>query len=362
MQDRVRYGSGKSPIDRERPDRMAHPETPEPALTLKAGVIGLGDWGRNHVRTLASLGVLAGVADRTEGRATETGAEFGVPGMTPEEMITSPEIDAIVLAMPANLHAETAVKVIEAGKHVLVEKPMALDGASAEAVVAAADRAGVVAMTGHILRFHPAFEALEQLVENGALGQIKYVYSTRIGLGKFFTQTDALWDIAPHDLSLLLAITKEMPDNTHLEGAGLITDAPDFAHLHMSFPSGARSHTFISRLAPMRDRKFTVIGDKAMAVFNDLEDPGKKLAIYNHRIWTEGEAIKFESAEPDYIDTPENMPLTSELRHFMTCAEYGLKPKSSVREGLDVLKVLASVEPQRERLAPPIRSFLDVGE
>ncbi|MBV0912355.1 Gfo/Idh/MocA family protein [Anianabacter salinae] len=341
---------------------MADPIRLDERLTLKAGVIGCGDWGKNHIRTLKSLGVLAAVADANPERAAAFAAEFGVAGLTPEEMIASPDIQAVVLALPADRHVETALKVMDAGKHVLVEKPMALEIDGAEAIVATAERTGVVAMTGHVLRFHPAFEALEKTVESGALGRVKYVYSTRIGLGKFFSQTDALWDIAPHDLSLLFAITKELPETTHLEGVAMITDAPDFAHLHMAFPSGARSHTFISRLAPHRDRKFTVIGDKAMAVFDDLQDPGKKLAIYNHRIWQEGEAIKFESAEAEYVETSEKLPLTSELEHFLHCAQHGLVPKASVREGLDVLRVLAGVAPQRERLAPSIRSFVQAGE
>lgn len=329
---------------------------------LKVGVIGCGDWGRNHVRTLKSLGALAGVADMDSARLGEVATEFDCPTMRPSEMIASDEIDAVVLALPADRHVEVSLSVLEAGKHLLVEKPMALEVAGATAIVETARRAGVVAMTGHVLRFHPAFEALEQMVNSGALGRIRYVYSTRIGLGKFFVQTDALWDIAPHDLSLLFAITGEMPVSTHLEGAAMITDAPDFAHLHMRFASGARSHTFISRLAPNRERKFTVIGDKAMAVFDDLEPWERKLAIYNHKVWNEDGDIKFESAEPEYVQTSQKLPLTSELEHFIHCAQGGQTPRASVAEGLDVLRTLAEVEPQKDRLSPNIAAMARAGE
>lgn len=329
---------------------------------LRAGVIGCGDWGSNHVRTLKSLGALAAVADNDPERMRATAEANGCKAMTPKEMIQSDEIDAVVLALPADRHVEVSLAVMETGKHLLVEKPMALEVAGANAIVETARRKGVVAMTGHVLRFHPAFEALEAMVKDGVLGTIRYVYSTRIGLGKFFVQTDALWDIAPHDLSLLFAITGEMPISTHLEGAAMITDAPDFAHLHMVFSSGARSHTFISRLAPNRERKFTVIGDKAMAVFDDLEPWERKLAIYNHKVWNDGGDIKFESAEPEYVPIPQTLPLTSELEHFLHCAATGQTPRASVAEGLNVLRALADVDTQRSRLSPNIAAMARAGE
>ncbi|RMD91157.1 MAG: gfo/Idh/MocA family oxidoreductase [Alphaproteobacteria bacterium] len=328
----------------------------------RVGVIGCGDWGSNHVRTLAGLGALEAVADNDAGRMARLAGEHGCRTMSPEQLVAAPDIDAVVLALPAELHARTAIAAIEAGKHVLVEKPMALRIEDARAIVEAARARGVVAMTGHVLRFHPAFEALERLVREGALGRIRYVYSTRIGLGKFFTNTDALWDIAPHDLSLLLAITGEAPETVHLEGAAMITEAPDFAHLHMTFASGARSHTFISRLAPHRERKFTVIGDAAMAVVDDLQPPEKKLAVYNHKVWNDGDGIRFESAEPHYVELPQTLPLTSELEHFLDSIRSGRTPRASVAEGLEVLEVLARAETQKERISPNYAAMAKAGE
>jgi predicted dehydrogenase len=334
----------------------------ENAGHLRVGVIGCGDWGSNHIRTLKALGALAAVADTDPDRMSAMAEAQGVAAMPPDAMIRSDEIDAVVVAIAAEHHVDTALAVMEAGKHVLVEKPMALDLAGAQSIVETAKRTGVTAMTGHVLRFHPAYEALEALVHSGTLGQIKYVYSNRLGLGKFFTQTDALWDIAPHDLSLLFAITGEKPLTTHLEGAAMITEKPDFAHLHMTFASGARSHTFISRLAPNRERKFTVIGDKAMAVVDDLEPWERKVALYRHKIWQDDGGIKFESADPEYLQTAQHLPLTAELEHFISCALSGKTPRANVFEGLDVLQALADVEPQRDRLSPPLPAFARAGE
>lgn len=296
------------------------------------------------------MGVLHAVADHNPERAAEYAARFGCKAHDVDSMIADAQVDGVVVALPPEHHVEVALKALRARKHLLVEKPMALEIAGAEAIVAEAARAGVVAMTGHLLRFTPAFEALEELVASGRLGQVRYVYSTRIGLGKFFQNTDALWDIAPHDLSILLAITGEEPQEVRLEGAAMLSDAPDFAHLHMSFPSGCRSHTFISRLAPRRERKFTVIGDKAMAVVDDLESPDRKLAVYDHRIWSDDGGIRFESVDPEFLPLRDAMPLTTELGHFIDCAETGRSPKSSVAEGLAVLRVLAAGDTQKARL------------
>jgi predicted dehydrogenase len=313
---------------------------------VRLGVIGCGDWGLNHVRTLHGLGALAAVSDADANRRGAAAARFGVPACAPEALLADPAIDGVVLALPPHRHAAMAQAVLAAGKHLLVEKPMALTVEDGAAVVAAARRAGVVAMTGHLLRFHPAFEALETRVRAGELGRIRYVHSTRLGLGKFFHQTDALWDIAPHDLAMLFAITGEAPDRVHMESAGLVSEAPDFAHLHMHFPAGVRAHCFISRLSPRRDRTFTVIGDAGTAVFDDLEPWERKLTLYRHQIRGEAGMVRLQGAEAEHVALPETPPLEAELAHFIACIRDGRRPRADVAEGLAVLRVLAAVAEQ----------------
>ncbi len=307
---------------------------------MRIGTIGCGDWGKNHARTLAELGVLAAVADEDPDKRAMAEGQFGVAGVTTAELLADPSVDGVVVALPPRVNPDVAIDAIAAGKHVLVEKPMAMTAARAEAIVTAAEAANRVAMTGHVLRFHPGYRALEELVASGALGPIKYVHATRLGLGKFFANTDVMWDIAPHDLSILLAIVGEAPSSTRMEGVSAISDVPDFAHLHLGFPSGAKAHVFLSRLSPKRERRFSVIGEKAMAVFDDFEAPGQKLAIYRHRVWHEETGIKFENAEPDFIAFEDAMPLTAELQEFIGAICEGRKPRSSAREGLDVIRAL----------------------
>ena len=305
------------------------------------GVVGCGYWGGNHIRTLAGLGALAAVSDSHEDRARAKADEFGVRALAFEAMLADPSIDGLVLALPPHHHADAAVRALEAGKHVLVEKPIALSVSDARLVVETAARAGVVAMTGHVLRFHPAFEALTELIGSGELGTVRYIHSHRVGLGKFHAENDALWDIAPHDLSLILAITGERPVRVHGEGSAMLDRLSDFAHLHLEFPGGVRSHVFTSRLNPYRERRLTVIGSKAMAVFDDMAHWSQKLALYRHRIWEDQHGFQSEMVDPIYLPIEDGMPLTRECEHFLDCIRTGAKPRTPVVDGLAVIEILS---------------------
>lgn len=317
--------------------------------TPSIAVLGCGYWGQNHARTLADLGALSAVSDKHPERAAETSEKYNVRALDPEELMLDPSLDGVVIALPPHFHADFATTIINSGKNVLVEKPIALNPEDAERVVEAADNKGVIAMTGHVLRFHPAFEKLEELVKTGTLGKINYIHSHRVGLGKFHAENDALWDIAPHDLSLIMALTGEAPSKIHGEGAAMVDHLSDFAHLHLEFPSGIRSHVFTSRLNPYRERKLTVIGDKAMAVFDDVAPWDQKLALYHHKLWRDEKGWHGEMADPDYVAIPDGMPLTRECAHFIECIQTGAKPRTPVSDGLDVIRILAKGTIQHPR-------------
>jgi predicted dehydrogenase len=265
-----------------------------------------------------------------------------VLAIAPDDLFARDDIDAIVMALPPQFHAEMAIRAVEAGKDVLVEKPIALTVPDAERSVAAAKAAGRIFMTGHVLRFHPAFETLKDLIDRGDLGEIKYIHSHRLGLGKFHTENDALWDLAPHDLSMILAITGAAPVEVRGEGAALLDHLSDFAHLHMRFPNGLRSHLFTSRLNPYRERRLTVVGTKSMAVFDDVEPWERKLAVYRHAVWQDSGHWAFTANEPTYVPVGEGMPLTRELQHFLSCIETRAEPRTSGEEAIGVLRILTA--------------------
>jgi predicted dehydrogenase len=310
-------------------------------MTPRIAVLGCGYWGSNHIRTLKALGALHAVSDVNRARAEGFASEHDCL-IEPEALFVHNDIDAIVMALPPQFHADMAVQAVQGGKDVLVEKPIALTVADAERSVKAAADNGRVFMVGHVLRFHPAFETLKALIDNGELGEVRYIHSHRLGLGKFHTENDALWDLAPHDLSMILAITGTEPIEVRGEGAALLDNLSDFAHLHMRFPNGLRSHLFASRLNPYRERRLTVVGTKAMAVFDDVEPWERKLAVYRHAVWQDSGQWAFTTNEPSYVAVGEGMPLTRELEHFIQCIETRAEPRTSGEEAIRVLRILTA--------------------
>ena len=308
----------------------------------RIAVLGCGYWGSNHIRTLKALGALHAVSDANAARAEGFASEQDCLAITPDELFTRGDVDAIVMALPPQFHAEAAERAVENGKDVLVEKPIALTVEDAEREVRAAEANGRVFMVGHVLRFHPAFEKLKALVDEGELGEIRYIHSHRLGLGKFHTENDALWDLAPHDLSMILAITGAEPSEVRGEGAALLDHLSDFAHLHMRFPNNVRSHLFTSRLNPYRERRLTVVGTKAMAVFDDVEPWERKLAVYRHAVWQDSGQWAFTANEPSYVPIAQGMPLTRELEHFIHCIETRERPRTDGEEAIRVLRILTA--------------------
>ncbi len=322
----------------------------------RIAVLGCGYWGSNHIRTLKSLGALHAVSDANRARAEGFASEQDCLAVDPDEIYGRDDIDAIVMALPPQFHAECAIKTVTHGKDVLVEKPIALTVADAERAVKAARDAKRVFMVGHVLRFHPAFEQLKKLIDDGELGQVKYIHSHRLGLGKFHTENDALWDLAPHDLSMILAITGAAPLEIRGEGAALLDHLSDFAHLHMRFPNDLRSHLFTSRLNPYRERRLTVVGTRAMAVFDDVEPWERKLAVYRHAVWQDSGQWAFTANEPSYVPVQEGMPLTRELEHFIHCVETREKPRTDGEEAILVLKILTAGSVSHDTRSVPVRN------
>ncbi|EJF83063.1 Gfo/Idh/MocA family protein [Bartonella rattimassiliensis] len=311
-------------------------------MVPRVAVLGCGHWGGNHIKTLYSLGVLAAVSDIDSDRAVRFAKMYGVEVMTPDDLFAHRDIDALVLALPPQFHTQNVLRAVKNGKDVLVEKPIALNVADAKRQVQEADAYKRIFMVGHILRFHPAFEKMCELVKKGELGDVRYIYSHRLGFGKFHTHSDALWDLAPHDLSMILTLTECEPCKIQGEGAAVVDQISDFSHVHMTFPNGVRSHLFTSRLCPYRERRLIVIGTKAMLVFDDMEPWNRKLAMHNFAIWKEKQEQDFSMDELNYIDVGEDLPLTRELQHFLHCIKTRQSPRTNGDDAIAVLRILTA--------------------
>ncbi|MBN8647356.1 MAG: Gfo/Idh/MocA family oxidoreductase [Caulobacterales bacterium] len=308
---------------------------------LKIAVVGCGYWGKNLVRNFSELGVLAAVVDGHEPSAMKMSEIYNVPVKTFEEVLDDASIDGLVIAAPAEIHAELAIRGFEAGKHIYVEKPIALTVNDAELAKAAANKAGKILMVGHLLQYHPAFEKLLSMVKAGELGKLQYAYSHRLSLGKFRVEENALWSLAPHDASMILALFGEEPYKVTATGSAFITKGvEDECRLDLEFPDGGRAHIFVSWLHPFKEQRLTIIGDKASAVFEDSAQGQEKLRLYRHKIDTSGVVPNPIKADVEYIEFGNGEPLKQECQHFLDAMSGIVKTRTDADEAIAVLKVL----------------------
>jgi len=320
-------------------------ETNAMAKMPGVGVVGAGYWGKNLVRNLHALGALHAVCDLNEETLHRIRQEYAVETTRDYEALLDGEgIDAVVIAAPAVEHYALTKHALEAGKHVFVEKPLALRSAEGRHLVELAKERDLILMVGHVLEYHPAISELKRLVQQGHLGKIQYIYSSRLNLGKLRTEENILWSFAPHDISVILHLLGEVPLHCTAQGGSYLNPPiVDTTLSTLEFGSGVKAHIFVSWLHPFKEQKLCVIGSQKMAVFDDLE-PEKKLVVYAHRInWLERKPV----AERDggrVIPIPREEPLRKECQHFLECVRGGSRPKTDGESAVRVLKVLDACE------------------
>jgi len=286
-------------------------------------VIGSGYWGANLVRNFHGLGALRVVCDRDAARLKtfrETYPECPVTTSF-EEILADDTIPAVAIATPAEMHEDMVRRALLAGKDVFVEKPLCLSSQAGEQLVALAESRGQILMVGHILWYHPAVLKLKELVDSGELGRLQYIYSNRLSLGKIRREENILWSFAPHDLSVILGLLDEMPDAVQAQGGNYLHERiADVTVSLLSFPSGVKAHIFVSWLHPFKEQKLILVGDRQMAVFNDVEKTDK-LLVYPHSIDWKNNIPTPNKAEARVIPVETSEPLRSECSHFLKCIE-----------------------------------------
>jgi predicted dehydrogenase/acetyltransferase-like isoleucine patch superfamily enzyme len=304
-------------------------------------VVGCGYWGRNLVRNFSELGALEALVDVSRSTVDALVAKHGGRRATLAEVLNDRKIDAVVVATPAAQHHSVAMQALEAGKHVFVEKPLALDIRDAEQLVARAERADKRLMVGHLLQYHPAFIKLKELLRNGELGRLQYVYSNRVNLGKIRREEDVLWSFAPHDISMILSLVGQEPTEVSATGSYYLHDCvADVTMTQLSFAGGERAHIFVSWLHPFKEQKLVVVGSTGMAVFDDSEAWASKLVLYKHELdWLDGMPMP-RKADGVAVELDKTEPLKAECRHFLECVSGGYAPRTDGREGMRVLSVL----------------------
>jgi predicted dehydrogenase len=319
---------------------------------VSVGVVGLGYWGPNLARNFDRLpeADLCWLCDSSGDALERVKAQFPEARDTRsfDDLLNDPALDAVVIATHVPSHAELAVQVLEADKHCFVEKPLALTVADAERVCAAAEASDRTLMVGHLLEYHPGVEKLKEIADSGELGDIHYIYSNRVNLGKLRADENALWSLGAHDVSVLLRLASdEDPSEITAVGESFMQPAiEDVVFCYLRFPSGLAAHLHLSWLDPHKDRRFTVVGSKKMATFDDMEFE-RKVTVYDKGFDQDfssyGEYIA-RSGEAFSPRISNEEPLRIECRHFIECVRTGTRPRSDGASGLRVVRVLEALQ------------------
>ena len=326
--------------------------------TIGIAVVGTGDWGANLVRNFAGLAgaKLVALCDSDPGRLSRTAARY--PGVRTmgrvEEVAAAPEVRGVVVSASAIQHYPIARTLLEAGKDVYVEKPLALQVDHAEALVRLARERDRILMVGHLLLYHPGVRYLKDMVTRGELGDLFYVYSQRVNLGKVRRDENALWSFAPHDLSVILHLIDAEPIDVAARGSAFLQGAvEDVVFLHLRFAGGRMAHVHVSWLDPHKLRKITVVGSRKMVVFDDME-ASEKVRIYDKgidrpgppmgQIVSYGDALSVRSGDILIPRISLQEPLQLECQHFVECVREHRTPLTDGADGLRVVRVLAAAQ------------------
>jgi UDP-2-acetamido-3-amino-2,3-dideoxy-glucuronate N-acetyltransferase len=309
---------------------------------MRIAVVGAGYWGANLIRTFHQLGALHRICDSSAEKLRQRAEQYPSIEMTSsyDAILEDQSVDAVVIATPAETHYVMARQALLAGKDAFVEKPLALRCEEAEKLTALAENRKCILMVGHLLEFHPAITRLNELIQQGELGRLEYVYSNRLNMGKVRREENALWSFAPHDISVILLLLNQMPIQVAATGGTYLQ--PNIADVTVStmlFERGVRAHLFVSWLHPYKEQKLVVVGEHGMAVFDDVRKT-EKLQLYDKKIDLVNGQFVAEMPKARVVEFPSDEPLLLECRHFLECLEARRPPKTDGRDGWRVLNVL----------------------
>ncbi len=319
------------------------------------GVIGAGYWGPHLIRNVSDNpdARLVSIADLSLDRLQALQRRYPHVAMTQNhrELLDDPEVDAVILATPVKTHYALAKEAMEAGKHVLIEKPMVRKSTEAQDLIHLAAQRDLVLMVGHTFEYNPAVVSLRDIVKSGQIGTTFYVDAARLNLGQFRTDVNVIWDLAPHDISIMNFILESEPTHVSARGNSCIHEhIHDVAYIEMKYPQGITGHIHVSWLEPCKVRRFTVVGDEKMVVYNDVAAE-EKLRIYDKGVIKTTSSGDFADFQLGYHyggvhipAVPGGEPLKLEIAHFIECIVTGVQPRTDGWSGLRVTRVLEAAD------------------
>jgi len=320
-------------------------------------LVGCGYWGKNLCRNFHALGALAAVVDPTEnGQATSRSiAPNAEITDSLNDVLRKDQIQGVALATPAETHADLAIQAMQAGKDVFVEKPMALTLEDAEKMKEVEEETGRVIMVGHLLEYHPAILKLRQLIDSDEFGNINYIYSNRLNFGKVRTEENALWSFAPHDVAVIIRLVGQAPVEVSSCGGSYLTNGiADTTLSNLRFENESRAHIFVSWLHPFKEQRLVIVGDKKMAIFNDVAPFGEKLQLYPQNVEFDGPIPILKKEDTEFVEHANTEPLREECNHFLDCIQSRNQPLTNAQSGIDVLKVLHACQQSIDQNGAPV--------
>jgi UDP-2-acetamido-3-amino-2,3-dideoxy-glucuronate N-acetyltransferase len=319
-------------------------------------VVGCGHWGKNLARIFNKLGRLYAVCESDAGRLETFREQYQARGFSSiQEAVADSEVDAVAIATPAEQHASMTLAALKAGKDVFVEKPLALRWQDGVEMTNEARRQGKILMVGHLLLYHPAVLKINELLDQGELGRLEYIYSNRLSMGKIRREENALWSFAPHDISVILMLTKNLPYQVSAVGGAYVQpNVADVTVSNLLFDHGTRAHIFVSWLHPYKEQRLVVIGSKKMIVFEDSR-PTDKLILYDKQIADSSNNFEVKQPHGEVLSYDAVEPLQAECEHFIDCVAHGLSPRTSGEDGVAVLQVLQACQRSLQMNGDPVQ-------
>ena len=289
-------------------------------------VIGCGYWGKNLVRNIYELEALNSIHDPNLELSNHLSKEYSIESKTLEEIYNDKTVEGVVIATPAETHADLAISFLKKGKHVYVEKPLALNIKDAKRMIETASRENKILMVGHLLRYHPAFIKTVELVRSKKLGEIVHIYSSRMSFGKIRSEEDVVWSFAPHDISMVIELAGELPIKTSIHKTSKIREnIADIAHINLKFKKFS-SIINVSWLHPFKEHKLEIVCEKGSIVFDDTMPWDKKLIIYKNNISVDKSNTYMKKQDFEYMNIEEAEPLKVECKHFIDCINENKRP------------------------------------
>lgn len=320
-------------------------------------VVGCGHWGKNLVRNFAPTGCLYAICDSNPLNLQPLSQQH--PSVKAylnfDDVLADPKVQAVALASPAEQHHPMGVAALRAGKDLFVEKPLALDWHDGVDMVETARRENRILMVGHLLKYHPAILKIQELLAGGVLGNIEYIYSNRLSMGKIRQEENALWSFAPHDISVILTLIGHLPLQVSATGgAYLQPNIADVTVSNLLFDHGVRSHIFVSWLHPYKEQRLVVIGSKQMVAFEDSRTSDKLVRFDKTVEWKNG-VIRAGKPQGTPIPFADDEPLKQECAHFIECVRERRVPRTPGEEGVEVLQVLQACQRSLQMNGEPVQ-------